>query len=284
MKTLSRDLFLLVFSMTSCILEAIHPFSFRIVVPSYNNERYTRRCIESLMKQKIAVPYSIIAINDCSTDKTGTILEQIKQEHQLSDEFFMIVHNSKRVGALANIYTTVHERCKNNEVIVLVDGDDALAHQHVLQRIAQEYNDPDILMTYGQFVFYPSGAWGTTYEIPREALEKKEVRKLPYVAQHVRTFRRELFVKIKKNDLMKDGTFLSMAGDVATMIPMLEMCAPLKPQGKVRCVFIPDILLIYTYNNPLNDHSINRSLQVELEQYVKSLKPYNPVSAVKDRE
>ena len=249
----------------------------RIVVPSYNNKKYARRNLESLIHQKVDLPFSIVVVNDCSTDGTGAILEEVKKDYNLSDDFLTIVHNEKRRGALANIYTTVHERCRDNHIIVLVDGDDALAHPQALQRIVREYKDPDILMTYGQFVFYPSGDWGTTYEIPREALEKKEVRILVYVAQHVRTFKRELFIKIDKEDLMKDGEFFPMAGDVATMIPLLEMAAPVTPGGKIRSVFIPDILLIYTYNNPLNDHTLDRSKQRELEQYIKAMKPYNPL-------
>lgn len=263
------------------LMQEAQSYHFRIVVPSYNNEKYARRNLESLINQKVDYPFSVIVVNDCSQDKTGEILENVKREHNLSDEFLTIVHNKKRMGALANIYNTIHKRCDYDDIIVLVDGDDALAHSRVLQRVSQEYQDPEIMMTYGQFVFYPSGDWGTTYEIPREDLENKAVRTLTYVAQHLRTFKRDVFIRIKKEDLLRNGDFFPMNADMATMIPMLEMAAPVIPGGKIRSRFIPDILLIYNYDNPLNDHTINRSLQLELEQVIRSINPYEPIKRVR---
>ena len=254
-----------------------HKLEFVFVVPSYNNAKYARRNLESLIHQNTQNPYSIIVINDCSTDSTGALLETFKKEHNLSDSFLKIIHNPHRKGALANIYNTIHTRCKDHQIVVLVDGDDAVAHNNVLTRLEQEYANPDVWMSYGQFIFFPSAEWGTTYEIPREALEQRKVRTLIYVAQHLRTFKAALFKKIKREHLMKEGTFFAMNADMAIMIPMLEMAAPIDEFSQNHSVFIPDILCIYTYDNPLNDHVVNRALQLELEEVIRAFKPYEPL-------
>lgn len=256
------------------------PLEFVIVVPSYNNEKYARRNLDSLIHQKTSVPYSIICIDDCSTDKTGALMDDYARKHKLSSSFLKIIHNEKRMGALSNIYTTIHNHCKDHQVVVLVDGDDCLAHNLVLARLEAEYANPELWMTYGQFIFYPSTKWGTTYEITRESLLKKEVRSLVYVAQHLRTFKAGLFKKIKKEDLMLDGTFFAMNADMATMICMLEMCTPKDENAVSHCTFIPDILYIYNYVNPISDHIIDRSLQLELEKVIRARKPYEPLETL----
>ena len=264
---------------------------FVIVVPSYNNEKYARRNLESLINQNTEHRYSIIVRNDCSTDNTGQVLDDFKKEHGLSDSFLKIIHNPVRVGAMANMYNTIHEECKDHQIVVLVDGDDVLAHNNVLTRVAQAYKDPNIWLTYGQFLFYPSGPggrqWGTTFEISRDELMQKEVGEIPFVAQHLRTFKAALFKKIKKEDLMLNGEFYEMNSDMATMIPMHEMCAPQNENAPCHSVFIPEILYLYRWDNPISDHRIGEADfdytstgQRSHEKVIRALPPYEPVSSL----
>lgn len=67
---------------------------------------------------------------------------------------------------------------------------------------------------------------------------------------------------------MLNGEFFEMNADMATMIPMLEMAA------HDHTAFIPDIMCMYTYDNPINDHVVNRNLQLELEEVIRAIKPY----------
>lgn len=267
---------LLCSSFTDAHKESAKTPEFVIVVLSYNNEKFVRRNIESLLNQKTSVPYSIIYVNDCSQDNTGAIID----EYAKRNKHLKVIHNAQRKGAMANMYTTIHEHCNDHQVVVLCDGDDCLAHNKVLKRLEEEYADPNLWLTYGQFIFYPSGNWGTTYEIPRTALEKKEVRSLVYVAQHLRTFKAALFKKIKKEDLMLNGEFYSVNADMATMIPMIEMAAPLDAHSPCHSKFIPDILYIYNYDNPIGDERINRPQQLSLEKVIRGIKPYDPLATL----
>lgn len=254
---------------------------FVIVVPSYNNITWVKRNLDSLTRQKTTGPYSIIysiiCIDDCSTDGTGKAMDDYAHEHGFNECFLKIIHNKQRMGALANIYNTIHHHCKDHQIVILCDGDDAIGNNLVLARLAQEYADPNLWLTYGSFMFYPSSVWGTTYEISREALEKKQVRSLVYVAQHLRTFKVSLFKKIKKEHLMLDEEFYAVNADMAIMLPMLEMCAPKNAQAPNHCKFIPDILYIYNYDNPLCDERINRPAQLAIEKVIRALPPYEPL-------
>jgi hypothetical protein len=64
-----------------------------------------------------------------------------------------------------------------------------------------------------------------------------------------------------------------MAGDVAIMMPMLEM------SGK-HTHFVTDIMYLYNRTNPLNDHKVNLSLQSECQTHVRGLPKYKRLKAL----
>ena len=45
-----------------------------VIVPVYNNEKFLKKCISSLLTQKYT-NIEVILINDGSTDKSGEIIE-----------------------------------------------------------------------------------------------------------------------------------------------------------------------------------------------------------------
>ncbi len=47
-----------------------------ILISTYNHVRYVRRCLDSVIEQKINVPYEIIIIDDASTDGTKDLLKE----------------------------------------------------------------------------------------------------------------------------------------------------------------------------------------------------------------
>ena len=47
------------------------------VVPCYNVERYVRECVESILAQRTSHTFEIVAVDDGSTDSTGTVLDEL---------------------------------------------------------------------------------------------------------------------------------------------------------------------------------------------------------------
>lgn len=267
-------LYLISFSLSA------QPLEFVILVTSYNNEKYVQRNLDSLVNQQSQFPYQIICVNDCSSDATGRLMDEYAA--QFPSTFLKIIHNTKRVGsALENIYNVVHSLA-DHKIVVCVDGDDTLAHNHVLQRLEKAYEDTDIWMTFGRFVVYPAGEfWSLCAGYPDEVIRSRTFRKHSNVPSHLKTFRAKLFKQIKKQDLLDPaGGFYKKAWDMAMLFPMLEMCAPAAPEKKNHSMFISDMVLyVYNFNNPISDFKVDggRLEQIKLDKYIRSLPPYEPL-------
>ena len=90
------------------------------------------------------------------------------------------------------------------------------------------------------------------------------------MANHLPTFYAALFKRIKESDLIFQGAFLPEGAELAMMLPMLEM-------SQDHFQFIPEILSI---SNQRASGLENRDIQVQCERYVRSLKPYLPLTTL----
>lgn len=249
------------------------PIEFVIIITAYNVEEYCIANIESAVNQQTGYPFEILYINDCSTDKTRMLIDTYVEEHNLKDKV-RVIHNSKRVGcALGNLYNAIHSYA-DHKIIVNLDGDDALAHERVLERVAQEYQDPNVWMTYGQFMWCPQNQIGFCAELPQWVMDTNSFKRYNFVTTHLRTFKAGLFKHIKKEDLLYNGDFYQSAGDLAWIFPLLEMSS----RGHIR--FIPDVLYRYNNYNPLCDHNKDYALQRQLTYEIYAKKPYEPLDSL----
>src|SRR4029077_11743651 len=130
------------------------------------------------------------------------------------------IDNQTRKGALQNLFETIH-KIHPRKVIVTVDGDDTLAHERVLERVAAEYSNKKVWMTYGNWESRPVGGMRSTCKpFPASILKTKAFRSFKYISSHLRTFYAKLFHLVKKEDLLIDGIFFPVAWDLAFMFPM----------------------------------------------------------------
>lgn len=241
-----------------------------IIIPSYKNAAYYERNLRSVFEQKYD-NYRVIYIDDCSPDGTYELVKEMVEAHH-QEHRFTIIHNEKRVGAMANIYRMVN-MCDDHEIVVTLDGDDSLAHPQVLQKINETYADPDVWIAYSQLIMYPEYKMGASRRVPSKIIKNNTFRKWYFVYGQVRSYYAALFKKIKIEDLQIDGHFLDMTYDVAIMMPMMEMAG-------IHHKFIPDVLYVCTYTNPISDHVVNHKHQLELEQHIRSLPPYIPLKSL----
>ena len=84
---------------------------------------------------------------------------------------------------------------------------------------------------------------------------------------HLRTFYAWIFKKIALEDLLYEGKFFTMTGDMAIMLPILEMAGE-------RHLFISEPIYIYNMTNPINHGKVNAELQRALDRYIRSMPPY----------
>lgn len=245
---------------------------FVIVIPSYNNSLYCDDNLRSVFRQKYS-NYRVIYIDDCSSDgnfeKAKELTTAAHQEHRVQ-----LIGNQARKGAMENYYRAFMS-CKDDEIVLALDGDDWLAHDWVLQRLNEIYADPNVWVTYGSHCYYPSYIKGEcAQKIPRKVRKTNTIREhvqKGWILSHLRTFYAGLFKQIQLEHMMYKGKFLESTSDQAFMLPIVEM-------GGNHVFFVEDILYIYNRATALNDDKVDFSKQQECMRYVWSLPVYPPLA------
>ena len=241
---------------------------FTIIIPSYNCEQWVEWNLRSALQQDYE-DYEIVYVDDCSTDNTLSAATKILSE---SNKNYRIVSNDKNMKALYNLYTQIHASRKGS-IIVTLDGDDALAGTEVLTKLNQAYQDSECWLTVGSYM--QNDNYIVVSPIVSEGFWEGNIRKSPWSFSHLRTFRRELFCKIDKKDLLDlDGRFFSCTFDRAMMYPMVEMA------GKDRVKLINDILYIYNRKNPISVDRVHRYDQLRIESLVSNKTQYEKMESL----
>ncbi|MBS0604953.1 MAG: glycosyltransferase family 2 protein [Verrucomicrobia bacterium] len=238
-----------------------------VVIPSYNNKEWYQRNLDSVLSQNYH-NFRVIYIDDASPDGTGNLVKAyIKKKNE--QKRVTLVQNSKRIGALGNVYKGIW-MCAPDEIVANLDGDDWFKDENVLAKLNQVYSDPNVWVTYGQFVYYPCGTPGWAAEVPPEIIEQNAFRDYKWVTTALRTFYAGLFHKIKIDDLLYNGEFFRMAGDLAYMWPILEMAG-------IHSRFIPDVLYVYNVDTPINDIKTDPTHQLNLGFETRAKPRYSPI-------
>ena len=246
-----------------------------VIIPSFNNEAWSKRNLKSVFNQKYS-NYRLIYINDCSTDATyERVTDYIISQNQPIRT--TVINNQKRLGSLANLYHAIHS-CANDEIIVQLDGDDWFAHEYVLQKINRLYSSRNIWLTYGSFKNWPTGTSGFCHAVSDKIISRNAFRSCNiFFAGALRTFYAWLFKKIEKKDMIDHdpsyaNQFYQAAGDVAYMLPLMEMAGD-------RFSFVKNILYIRNVETPINDFKVHKKLQNRITKEIQKKKPYQQLQA-----
>ncbi|MGA9530563.1 MAG: glycosyltransferase [Candidatus Babeliales bacterium] len=240
---------------------------FVVIIPSYNNSEWVSRNLSSVFSQTYT-NYRVIYIDDASTDDTIDHVEQMISQSG-KEEQCTLIKNNKRRRALFNHYQAVH-LCSDDEIVINLDGDDWLAHEHVLSQLNTLYQDPNVWLTYGQYIKLPDKSIGQSRALPELLVCSHGYREYRWITSALRTFYAGLFKKIPLQDFLWHGVFFPVACDLVFMFPMLEMAA-----GRV--AFVPDVLYVYNCMTEHNDFKKNMQLQLHVENIVRAKKRYKPL-------
>ncbi len=216
--------------------------------------------------------YDIIFVDDASTDKTGQIAGNLVEKWDSTKGSFELTHNSNNLKALENLYNSVYE-AKPNTIIVALDGDDWLQNKLVLEHMNQVYLDENIWITAGSYIESIGG------RVVRPRVSKGywegNIRHKEWTFSHLRTFKRELFLNIKKQDMIdKDGNFFKFTWDRVIMYPMVEMA------GKNHFKPINKIQYVYNRENPLAVDVVHRQEQLRIETVLRNKNQYQELEEI----
>lgn len=239
--------------------------NFKIIVPVYNSEKWINKCLMSIINQKYRHWYAVV-IDDNSNDKTLEIIKDTIQNSNMKD-FFKVYKRMNNMGALENIVYGISKICNNDDdIIVLVDGDDWLYSDDVLDYLNEIYSNPNIWLTYGSFISESK----KHDNFCKPITDIKNYRKSEWVTSHLRTFKYKIWKNIKDEDLRdQHGNYFRMSWDQAIMYPLIEMC------GLERIKFIEKILYVYNDLNPLNDFKKNVLIQLMSSNEIRNKPKYS---------
>lgn len=252
------------FTATSYPLEN-HPFV--LVIIGKNNGASVSKTLDSVFQQNYD-NFRVVYVDDGSQDGSFSLVQELisQSQHALQVQ---LVRNEQSEGFLACLYRTVHD-CLDEEIVVVLQGEDWLAHEWVLQRLNAYYANPDLWMTYGQYREYPSFQLGASRPIRLADWKEKGFRSYPFTSFHLTTFYASLFKQIRGDDLTEQGKFFPAAFELAYMLPLLEMA-----QGHFQ--YIGEILYI---SNRQFGHKEDREQHLRVEKWIRSLPPYAPSQKV----
>jgi hypothetical protein len=255
------------------ILQLICPFNFVLdpiqdytpnennivlITPFRNAKNFLQQCINSVAQQNYR-NYKHILLDDHSDDGG---LETIKITGKV-----IAKRNTVRKFAVRNIVDELlNNDFGNDDIICFLDGDDALAHNYVLDIINSAYNKYNCTMTYGGMSIMDSnGVINDKYSFN----EFSHLRNVTWKAFHFRTFKYNLFKKVVSQDPQlnflkdEDNNFLRMPYDMAILFPIMEV------SGFQRVKYISASLYKYRLHNE-NDHVLSQNEQNKGEKIIRN--------------
>lgn len=234
-------------------------------MPFYNAKKWVSKSIKSVKLQDYDNFHCVVA-DDCSTDDSYEVCKKAID----GDSRFTLVKNEKNLGPLGNAYEAAFLKAKDeNEIIVILDGDDFFYSPQTLTTLNQAYNDFDCWMTYGSYINLSDKSRGKfSKQLPDHIVDNSLYRNYQWSTSHLRSYRFELLKKVNRSHLLdEDGQYFRAACDLALMYPLLEMSGH-------RAKFIDNILYIWNDLNELNEHKIKMPLQIRCEQKIRSMAKY----------
>ena len=134
-----------------------------IGVPVYNVELYIEKCLLSILNQSYK-ELEIVVVDDCGTDNSMQIVNEIKRSHPNGDMIRIIKHpNNKGIGEARN---TVIDEC-SGDFLYFVDSDDYIEPKAIEILLAEGLRyKTDVVIASHKKVLYPSGESLPTYQYP----------------------------------------------------------------------------------------------------------------------
>jgi glycosyltransferase involved in cell wall biosynthesis len=214
----------------------------KFAVCVWNAERYIKKCIESIKKQKDE-NFEVYIIDDLSDDYTNEIIRK-----EISDDSrFKLITNTEKKYKLRNLDDLI-STFDDDDIVIELDGDDYLFDDSVVGDIQNVYSNDNVWLTNGSFV-YTNGTPGFSSKC-----NPQTIRTDTFTFSHLRTWKSFLWKQIPKSYLqLSNGEYFKSAPDTAYSFALLELA------GNENYVFLPKIYYVYNANSPYNEHKPDSS-------------------------
>jgi len=247
---------------------------FKIVVPSFNSVAWIGKTLDSIAFQTDK-NFDVCVIDDGSTVKgQKEIIQSYAQKYGWLTHF-----HEKNEGVLYGIVHAIPDlQCEDEDVILVIDGDDWLLHERVFETLRKVYDAHDPLLTWGRCELYPPHAPPVYYgqPVPEFVLTQKLCRQFPFVFWQLRSFKYKIWKYLLDADLRDhDGEYFRTQQDKAIMFPLLEMAG-------TRAFYVDEPLYVYNIGNPLNDFECTATDEHHrVDAYIRNLPKYALLDSLK---
>lgn len=239
--------------------------SFTLIILTQNNIDVIDENFQSIVSQKYP-KYDVVYIDQLSSDGTVERLQELVVQKGLEGKI-KVISSEKDYEAFQSYFNTIYA-LDNERVVVHLSGNDILAHTEVLNLVDQAYTNPDVWMTYGQYLDYYNYQKGIYKPKPQKILCKKRVQRAPWLLASLKTFYAGHFKKIRRNESFEDY-FLSLESEASLLLPLAEL-------GKAHVQFIPDVLYIHSSRPQMKKRKMKLSTRAfEMTKSVHESLPLN---------
>jgi len=228
---------------------------FRVVIRGRNCEKYLKKCLSSLKKQK--EPWSGVLILDNPKDNSHDLAQKLIYGGDLPIDIFR--HYEKK-GLGYNLWFGIEQcRAQPEDIVCILDADDYL-HKKALKIVSKTY-ESGCLLTYGSYI--KLSKWKRTkVSTPYKADIKP--RKVKWHGSHLKTFKFKLWKHFPEEYMMHDGKWAEAASDRALMYGLMEIA------GMKNCRFVEKP--VYYWRDSY-EHSTNVKKQKLWDKIMRSKKP-----------
>jgi glycosyltransferase involved in cell wall biosynthesis len=232
---------------------------FVFIIPSYNNENYYKKNLDSVLNQTYN-NWKIIYVDDFSTDKTYELVEKYIKDNKLDDKF-MLIKNDKNMKQAYSRYQC-YKYCNDDDIICFLDGDDWLYDKYVLEKLNKEYDD-DIMITYGTYCNFEDGKLGSIRKPPKyksRSINFGSYRTCKgWYGVPLRTGYAKIYKEMPESYMFdNDGNWMSACTDVAEFLWAIE-----KSLKKFKVIEYPT----YVYNIDASKRFKNSMYNLSNEQF-----------------
>src|SRR6056300_416102 len=206
------------------------------VSPTYNSSFQLKELYESL-KEQTNKNWNWVILNDMSTDDTYKIAKEIESSDEL--ERITVVNHEEKKYALRGIceYLSYYSDF-SEQIIAIVDGDDALCNENTVDIILKEYNDNKDLDALWTAHTWDINGMNISTEIPGNI----NPYHYPWVSSHLKTFKVNTFKKIHEDNFKDlDGNWFERGYDQALYLPILHVAKERK--------YLNEICYLYRLNS-----------------------------------
>ncbi len=238
------------------------------IVPTW--KEYPTEAIKSIQMQKQQPTGVVVGVDESDYSVSNGMISYILDAHK--ERLFSALNIVRMMDIVKANF-----KIKDDDIIVLIDGDDRLFDEWALVEIFKAHRS-GAWVTYGSYVtkseLEAKNGRVKYCKLHRDGYRGNEnYRKLPWRASHLKTFRYGLYRRLKQ-DWFKgpDGEPLRVCSDLALMFPILEMAG----KEHVRHIHLP--LYIYNDMSEFNDHKVRGEEQKNVEMWLRMQEPYKKVA------